>query len=233
MLVKRLSFKFDNKSDQYFFRDLKFEFASEKVYFIQGDNGVGKSTFFNILQGITDCKAYLDVSLLLEGITYNSCSNRLPQSFTKQVHVVQQNYDAMIADQFSFIDNLRLARVARYPNLEPLPQAKLFEIINILGIDINKPVYLLSGGQRQLLAILMALQKLTKLLLLDEPTATLDKKNSQIIIDFLFKLASELDISILIICHDKELVNEYVRGTKIVMRKLENGERILSQVERL
>ena len=152
---------------------------------------------------------------------------QLPIVFTQQVHAVQQNYDSMIANQFTFMENLQLANLPIYPHLKRLPQATLFDVIKTLNIDPNKPAYLLSGGQRQLLAILMSLQKTTKLLLLDEPTATLDKKNADLIMQCLFQLAEQLKVTMLIICHDKELVKKYAQGNSFIIQQLENGTRII------
>ena len=90
------------------------------------------------------------------------------------------------------------------PQYQPLPK-----LIKRFGISFEKPVYLLSGGQRQILAILMVLQKPTKLLLLDEPTAALDHKNSTMVMEFLKELLKSVSLTILIICHDKELVRTH------------------------
>ncbi len=227
MFIKHLSFKFNKKSAQSFFQNITIAFAPNKVHFIQGDNGVGKSTFFNILQGAIGKDAYLEASIQLDGTTFNTHNTMLPHVFTQQVHVVQQNYDSMIANQFTFMENLQLANLPMYPHLKPLPQATLFDVIKTLGIDPHKPAYLLSGGQRQLLAILMALQKTTKLLLLDEPTATLDKKNADLIMQCLFQLAEQLKVTMLIICHDKELVKQYAQENNFVIQQLEDGTRMI------
>ena len=227
MLIKHIAFKFDKTNNHYFFKNLTAQFTPHQVHFIQGDNGVGKSTLFTILQGATDGRMALDASIELEDTTYTAQNNRLLHSFTQQVHTVQQQYDSMIASQFTFMENLQLANLSRYPGLQALPAATLLDLIDAVHIDSNTPAYLLSGGQRQLLAILMALQKPTKVLLLDEPTATLDKKNAHIIMRCLYQLAEQLKVTMLIICHDKELVAQYAQGNSFIMRKLENGERVL------
>lgn len=229
MFIKNLSFKFDTNSE-YFFKELTAEFTPHKVHFIQGDNGVGKSTLFTILQGKIDAGMFLDATLELDGTRYTARNHALPDAFTQQVHTVQQNYDSMIANQFTFMENLQLANLPRYPGLQTLPSATLLDIVSALNIARDIPAYLLSGGQRQLLALLMALQKPTKLVLLDEPTATLDKKNAQFVMRFLYQLAEQLKVTMLVICHDKELVAQYAQGRSFVIRELEHGERVLEAV---
>lgn len=227
MRINNLSFKFDTKHPEYFFKDMAVEFVPNTVHFIQGDNGIGKSTLFNILQNRTDKNIYLHAEIILNDVVFQTHNNKLPKSYIQQVHTVQQNYDDMIASQFSFMENLQLANLPMYPNLRALPFANIFDLVGSLGIDVNKPAYLLSGGQRQLLAILMALQKPTKLLLLDEPTATLDKNNAHMVIECLYKLSEQLQITMLIICHDKELVKKYSKGASFTMQALESGVREL------
>lgn len=217
MLINNLSFKFDKNSPD-FFKDLKVEFEPNKVHFIQGDNGIGKSTLFNILQGNIESDAQLDASVTLDGITYKTHNNKFDSPFTQQVHTVQQHYNRMIADQFTFGQNLQLANLPSYPGLHSLPKATNFDVMQSFGTDmVNTPAHLLSGGQRQLLAILMSLQKSTRILLLDEPTATLDKKNAKMIIECLQQLATELKVTMLFICHDKELVQAYAKENHFIM----------------
>lgn len=230
MQINNLSFKF-NKNNPDFFKDLVVEFEPNRIHFIQGDNGVGKSTFFTLLQGKTEKTSELHASITLEGKTYQTHYNSLDPKFTDQVGAVQQNYDLMIANQFSFLQNLRLAKLPLYPVLNSLPNATIFDVLNNLPIDIcSTPAHVLSGGQRQLLAILMALQKPTRILLLDEPTATLDKKNAQMIIECLQQLAAELKVTMLIICHDRELVEKYATGKYYIMEHREKSKREIKTV---
>ncbi len=229
MFIKNLSFKFDKKNSSYFFKNLAITFIPHTINFIQGDNGIGKSTLFTILQGTTSDHASLEASLLLDGRAYHAHNNALPTAFTQHVSTVQQQYDRMIAQQFTFQQNLQLANLSHYPSLQKLPAATMTDIVISLGIDMNTPAHMLSGGQRQLLAILMALQKPTRLLLLDEPTATLDKKNAHLVMQCLYQLTQLLKITVLIICHDKELIDTYGKGKSFVMEKTEDGERILFQ----
>jgi ABC-type lipoprotein export system ATPase subunit len=229
MVIKNLSFKFNKNSSDYFFNNLTIEFSQHAVHFIQGDNGVGKSTLFNCLCGKIDKNSFLEASIVLEDVTYSAYNNALPVAFTQMVHVVQQDYDSMIASQFTFMQNLQFANLQKYPRLQSLPQATLFDAVKKLGIDVNLPAHLLSGGQRQLLAIFMAFQKPTKVLLLDEPTATLDRNNARMIMDCLYELAAQLKVTILIICHDKELVQEYARGNSFVMKHGDGGTRLVQR----
>ena len=67
MLIHNLSFKFNGNHSEYFFNNLTAEFTPNTVTFIQGDNGVGKSTLFNILQGTIDKNMLLDASITLNG----------------------------------------------------------------------------------------------------------------------------------------------------------------------
>ncbi len=227
MQIQDLSFAFDATDNHPFFNHLSISFTPNTMHFIQGDNGIGKSTLFNILQGSISSTALCSATITLDGVTYQTEKNRLPYALLKHIHTVQQQYDRMLAPHLSFIENLKLANLPDYPGLRSLPQATLFSQIQVDHIDQTKPVHLLSGGQRQLLAILMALQKPTKVLLLDEPTATLDRKNTHLIMQSLHQLATQLGVTMLIICHDKEIVQEYADGNSVTMSCTSNGERVL------
>ena len=71
----------------------------------------------------------------------------------------------------------------------------------------------LSGGQRQILALMMKLQGNPGLLLLDEPTAALDEENAGLVFDFL----KGLPLTVLAVCHDEELVERYTTGNRLQM----------------
>jgi ABC-type lipoprotein export system ATPase subunit len=131
----------------------------------------------------------------------------------QRVRLVDQKFDQMLADQHNFIDNLRFARLASMPTIKSLPLHKpLPDFIERFAIDCTVPVRVLSGGQRQILAILMALQQSVEVLLLDEPTAALDEKNAIMLMDFIHQLAVARGITVLVVCHDQALVDRYAAG---------------------
>jgi len=229
MRIENLLFAFNMHDTKNFFDNLSIEFKPQVLNFITGENGIGKSTLFAALQGVVSSHARYKMKVKLNGATYSSSDNTMSDEYTSVVRVVQQQYDRMLADRFSFIENLRCANIGAHPKLQRLPEAKMFEIVKRLGIDIHAPVYTLSGGQRQMLAICMALQKRTKLLLLDEPTATLDPQNAQMVMACLQQLAKKLQLTVVIICHDQEMVKQYGENSIVKMYKKDDGTRAVME----
>lgn len=232
--LKNVSFSFAQQR-KYFFNKVSVNFSVGALHFLRGQNGAGKSTFFNILRGIVDSQEKIVGTIVVDGVEYNfDNENRASLcSLQDDIKLVQQNFDLMLADQMTFDENLQVARMPLYPSLKSLPEMqKLPTFVERFGIPKNKPVHLLSGGQRQILAILMALQKPTKVLLLDEPTAALDDQNAKMIMEFLQALVQENRLTVLIISHDLELVREYSRQRyyHITVDQL-SGERSISVIE--
>ena len=198
--ITHMNFSFS--ANTLFFKDVSLHCLPGVLNFLQGKNGSGKSTFFNILQGHIAEQAQLTGNFSVDG-----------QDIRHQyVTTVVQDVDSMLANQFSVKQNLQCANLPQYPGLHDLPEAKNLALLQEFNIDYRKRVDQLSGGQKQILAIVMTLQKSTKLLLLDEPTAALDPKNAHMVMQCLQKIAQELAITILIISHDKELVLTYAPG---------------------
>ena len=210
MEVRHLYFQHHKKAP-YFFKDLCFHLEEGKLHALHGKNGIGKTVLLNILS------RRLEKEALVEG-----------EIIGEKISLVNQRFDLAIADQFSFLENLKFGYLNFFPNLfSRLKPPPFFpEFLEKFHIDVSMPAYKLSGGQRQILALLMQLQKETKILLLDEPTAALDEQNALMVFDFLQSLQG---ITFLIVCHDRELINRFVTGKQLYMEMGADCLRILRE----
>lgn len=226
--MNRLSFSFAGQ-EKPFFEGLSITLEAGKLYFLRGENGAGKSTLMRLLQGQLEPGEKLTGSLELNGKQLV-----IPEQedlIRSMVSMVPQKFDEMLANQLSFEKNLSLARMDQYPGLTGLPALQAIpNLVARFGIDMHKPVHLLSGGQRQVLSILMALQKNASILLLDEPTAALDEHNSAMVMHFLHELVATLRLTVLIICHDRELVMRYAEHGYFELI-VDQGQRRLRKID--
>jgi len=228
LILNNLNFKF-NSQDQPFFHDVHIEFNSGSVYFIQGKNGVGKSTFFSILQGTTPRSALLTGTIIFNDIEFFIKNNYMNPKISAHVKTVAQDVTTMIVNPMTVEENLKLANLPTYPRCKPLSSTiNTKTIMHEAHINQLMSVQQLSGGQKQILAITMALQKPTQILLLDEPTAALDEKNTHMVIQFLNTLAQTMDIIIIVITHDKELTQTYAHNRSIIIKKDINETRTVA-----
>ena len=216
LTIKNLNFAFNAQNKKsFFFKNLNVDFDTNTIHFIKGQNGVGKSTLFRIFQGNINKDEHYEGEICLQDTCTTTNTNnptKNTQHLSNYIKMVPQKFDRMLASEFSFKENLKIANTKTYPSLTALKNhTPIPEFITKFTIDFDKPIKLLSGGQRQILAILMALQKQTKILLLDEPTAALDDQNAQLVIDFLSNLVSKINLTVFIICHDKELVLKHAK----------------------
>lgn len=230
MTITNMSFKF-NKQTDYFFRDANITFESGNIYFVQGKNGVGKSTFFSILQGSIPHDAQLTGSVTFNNTEYVIQHNSMNPTLCSHIKTMLQDSNKMVVATMSVEENIHLAQLPYYPGLKILAHStQMPAILHEFNIDQKQQVHYLSGGQKQILAIIMTLQKPTHILLLDEPTAALDDKNSNMVMQFLQTLAHQLDLIVIIITHDKELIDTYADCRKILIKRENDDNRSIQMI---
>jgi len=223
--LKSFSFAFDSKGPS-FFEDISFDIERPGITFILGKNGAGKSTLFRLFQGIVHRGEHVQGLLTLGSTVYNFQQPSDRQKLYNASMILHQSFDKMLAPSFTGFENLQFAQFDQNPDLSLVSVSHdQSHFIRQLNIPLDKPVYQLSGGQRQMLAMLMTTQKSLGLLLLDEPTAALDSKNSDYVMQGIGQLAAEKKISVFCVAHDMDLVQKYAANVVTISQE-QSGKRV-------
>lgn len=206
--VKNLSFRFAGRSP--LFSNISFTINKQEVVLLTGDNGSGKSTLSQIIQKFYQWES--------GGIVINnsvSLKNISLENWRKIIGVVPQEIHLF---QGNVLDNVLMGEITNEqkwqsfigqynftPFLQSLPQG-LATIVGEEGVN-------LSGGQKQILAIMRMLYKNPQFVVLDEPTSSMDEANENFIIDLL----SKLNKTVFIISHRNSKL-EKIADKKIVVK---------------
>jgi molybdate transport system ATP-binding protein len=157
-----------------------------------GPSGAGKSTVLEILAGVRRAKL---ARIVLNGVLMESEKTRLPAQ-RRGVGWVPQ--DASLFPHLSVSENVRFG-AGRAPN--PAAVDRAVELLEI-GRFLDRRPADLSGGERQRVALARALASGPRVLLLDEPLASLDLPLRARIFPYLIRLRDEARIPIIAVTHD-------------------------------
>lgn len=182
----------------------KGEFAS-----VIGKSGCGKSTLLYILSTMdTDYEG----ELWIDGVSMrNKKETELARVRSEKIGFVFQFH--YLLNEFSVLKNVMLPGLKLGSRPEKEIEERAYEKLKILGIEkeaLKKPNQL-SGGQKQRVAIARALINDPVIIMGDEPTGNLDKKNSEIVFDIFQELKTLYNQSLLIVTHDMEFAEKTQR----------------------
>lgn len=185
---------------------------------IIGGNGAGKSTLLNVISGVFTID---EGELILDGLNITKKPEFKRAQFFGRVF---QDPLMGTASSMEIQENLALAyRRGQFRGLSwaiTSKEKKLYkEQLCRLGLGLEDrmttKVGLLSGGQRQALALLMAILQKPKVLLLDEHTAALDPSTAQKVQELTFEFTQESNITTLMITHNMKDALKY--GNRLIM----------------
>lgn len=184
------------------------EFEDGKSYFIKGESGTGKTTLFNLISGL----ALPEEGIVQVGDDMVQCMTERQRDAFRAQNVGYVFQDFNLFDGFTALENVLVpiafveqkarAKDAKARAMDALGKVGLADKS---GIRVNK----LSGGEKQRVAIARALVNVPKVLLADEPTGNLDKRNSAHIMDLLIDSASACGATLLVVSHDLSLAEKF------------------------
>jgi D-methionine transport system ATP-binding protein len=181
------------------FVDVNYCFSRQGLYGITGPSGCGKTTLLRILLGLETYDGSVKVinEELIDKTDEQKCHYR-----RKTIGLISQNFDLFTDD--TVYQNVSLPMsLSGYDNPQ-LIKRKVNELLKIVGLSSisNKSVKYLSGGQKQRVAIARALVNDPRIIIADEPIASLDEENKQIINEILIQLS--IKKLVIVVSHDVE-----------------------------
>lgn len=190
---------------------LTFQLDYHQVVGIVGRNAAGKSTLLNVVRGELVPQSG---KVVIGGSVVSNDGRRIR---TPIVSLVSQRPDSTLAPSMTVYENFVIAsrrcvfdfttaysRSAQEACAALLSRAKLG-----LETKLHEQVRFLSGGQQQALSILMALKSSERVLLMDEPTASLDPVSSVALFDFAIREARSSQALVLVVSHRLKDLVEY------------------------
>ncbi len=209
-------------------RDASIQVRYGEVVGLCGDNGAGKSTFLRILQGIyhpDSGRLYIDH----HPVTLHSVRD------AQRLGVDTVHQDLALAPELSVIDNMFLGHetlrsgilgrfgVLAHKEMSEKTDAALREL-SIALPSLTVPVRDLSGGQRQALAVARAVMWSRSAILMDEPTAALGARQSEIVSQLIRRVAQS-NLGVLVVSHDLPRLLTFADRIVVLWR----GESVLDE----
>ena len=178
------------------FKDFNFHIEGGEFVCFSGESGAGKTTLLNIiglLEPIDSGK------LLINGREYKTSKDKR-KFYAEEVGFLFQN--------FALLENKTVEQNLKIVKAKGDLSYRIDESLKIVGLTdkMNNKVYTLSGGEQQRIALARLILKPCNIILADEPTGSLDKRNAELVIGLLKKINS-MGKTVIIVSHDEYVKN--------------------------
>ncbi|MDR1907875.1 MAG: ATP-binding cassette domain-containing protein [Holosporales bacterium] len=198
--------------------DLTLTVKSDEFVLIVGANGAGKTTLFNVISGEIKPRSG---KILFKNMDITDTPQH---KRTKWIASVLQDPRLGTVGEMTILENLSLAYIRNgYKKLTGSTIAFFKDKLRILEMNLENRLYEqtrnLSGGQRQALSLIMATITDYDLLLLDEITASLDPKNSSMVMKIAEKIVALEKKACMLITHNTKHIESF--GSRIL--EMRNG----------
>lgn len=217
-----------NYGDSLIFDDTSFNFPSQGLVCLLGASGSGKSTLLNMVAGF-DSDYSGDITVCGTSISKMN-ADELCAYRRENIGFIFQNYHLLSG--YTVLENILLScELNTLSEEENRENAK--ELLNKIGLSqkTDEKIENLSGGQKQRVAIARALISNPRIILADEPTGALDRRNSIEIMELLKEISKER--LVIVITHDQKICSfadevVHIEKGKIIAKDTDSQKDIFS-----
>ncbi|MEM8549742.1 MAG: ATP-binding cassette domain-containing protein [Verrucomicrobiota bacterium] len=180
------------------------DFAPGEIVIIMGPSGSGKTTLLKLIGGL---RTVQQGSIEVEGQRLEAAKKEELVQVRRKIGFIFQNHH--LIESLSVVQNVMMPLSFFPKETGRSAREKALAILDQVGLTehAHKKPGQLSGGQKQRVAIARALVHQPKIVLADEPTASLDGKTGREVVDLIEQLAKEASATILLVTHDNRIVD--------------------------
>lgn len=222
--IKNVSKKYNNGINA--LKNISFDVEKGEFISVIGPSGSGKSTLLRSINKMIDIS---QGSILFEDKNIENLKKTQIELVRREIGMIFQSYN--LVERLTVIENVLHGRLGYksiiaailgiYSEEEKKEAFSFLERVNMTKYAYQKCSEL-SGGQKQRVGIARAIMQKPKLLLCDEPIASLDPKTAENIMDYLKKIVTELKITCIVNLHQVDIAKKY--SDRIIA--LNKGEKI-------
>ena len=184
--------------------NLNFEVYSGEITLLVGPSGSGKSTLLTLLGALRSVE---EGSIQVLGQELKGASEEVLMQTRRRIGFIFQSHN--LVSSLTVLQNVQI--LLQLTEADPeLRREKACDLLEAVGLSHRLHHYPdeLSGGQRQRVAIARALAPEPELILADEPTASLDSRSGQDVVELLGHLSRKRGSAVLLVTHDLRLLKD-------------------------
>ena len=196
--INNLSYKVkDGDEEKMLLNNISISFEMPEIITISGPSGSGKTTFLYAISGMLD---NLKGEIYIEEKNILACTKKEREKIRlNDISIIFQNLNLF---SFMNVEDIK-ERTVNEKTCQLMNE--YLTIMNLAGIN-KRDIHSLSGGEQQRVAIVRSILDSTKIILCDEPTASLDRKNTEIFMKALVDITQKRNVAVMIVTHDENVV---------------------------
>ena len=213
ILVKNISKTYNNKK---VIDKINLVINKGEIVSIIGPSGAGKTTLLNLISTLDSPDKNNDSIIKINDIdVLNLNDTNLSKFRNTQIGFIFQFHELL--PEFTALENVIIPAIIKGEK-KSISINKAKNLLETLGLSniINQFPSQLSGGEQQRVAVARALINNPKIIFADEPSGNLDSKSSDLLHKLFFDLREKLNITFIIVTHNKELSNMTDRKLNLV-----------------
>ncbi len=210
--IEHLSVAF---GEQLVLEDVSLQVTRGEFVGILGPNGAGKSTLFKAILGLVKpCNGTIRIFGRIKGE-----NDSAPIGYVPQISQIDASFPVQVWDVVMMGRYGRIGLFHRPGKEDREAVRRALSRVEMEGLA-HRQIGELSGGQRQRVLVARALAQEPMILLLDEPTSSMDVSVAEGFYEFLNELHHSLDLTILLVSHDVTVVSQYTDQVACLNRRL-------------